>query len=267
VPDGSVFLDEVGEMSPRMQAVLLRFLESGELQRIGRERPHATVHPRLIAATNRDLAIAIRNGSFREDLYFRLNVIPIRVPSLRERLEDVPLLVAHFLSMTAGRQRRTAPSIEPDALAALASYCWPGNIREVRNVVERLVAKVADGPITLADLPEEQRAAAPVARPAVPAAASTMPAALVSQMFDRGESFWSTVYPAFMARDLTRRDLREIIRTGLESTRGNYRMLVERFNMSRADYRRFLAFLRQHDCHLSEILRPSGGGNLSTRNG
>ena len=259
VPHGSVFLDEVAEMSPRMQAVLLRFLESGELQRIGRERAHSIVKPRLIAATNRDLPAAIAAGAFREDLYFRLNVLHVRVPPLRDRPQDVALFAARFLSLVARRQRRTAPAMDPDALAALEAYRWPGNVRELRNVIERLALRSAETRITLADLPAEVRAAAPPVRVAE-AAGDPLPgpADFVAQMIERGESFWSTVYPAFMARDLTRRDLRTIIRAGLEATRGNYRTLVERFNMSSDDYRRFLAFLRQHDCHLSmQIVRTS----------
>ena len=250
-----MFLDEVGEMSTRMQVVLLRFLESGEIQRIGADRSHTRVNVRLITATNSDLAAAIASGAFREDLYFRLNVIRLIIPPLRERTEDIPLLVNYYLNYY-GRQHKVNPSeVSSDAMDALMAYRWPGNIRELKNVVERMVLKTAGQLIRHSDLPSDvvrsvavQAAHAANRRRAAPR--SSRAEELATLMLEHGESFWSAVFPIFMSRDLTRADLRRIIQMGLESTNGNYRLLVQQFNMPSEDYKRFLSFLRKHDCHL-----------------
>jgi transcriptional regulator with GAF, ATPase, and Fis domain len=255
-PNGTVFLDEVGEMSTRMQVVLLRFLESGEIQRIGADRSHTRVNVRLITATNSDLAAAIASGAFREDLYFRLNVIRLIIPPLRERTEDIPLLVTYYLNYYS-RQHKVNPSeLSSDAMDALMAYRWPGNIRELKNVVERMVLKTAGQLIRHSDLPAD--VVRSVAVQAAHAAngngdanqRNTRAEELATLMLEHGESFWSAVFPIFMSRDLTRTDLRRIIQMGLESTNGNYRLLVQQFNMPSEDYKRFLSFLRKHDCHL-----------------
>ncbi len=255
-PNGTVFLDEVGEMSTRMQVVLLRFLESGEIQRIGADRSHARVNVRLITATNRDLQAQIASGAFREDLYFRLNVIRLWIPPLRERAEDIPLLINYYLENYAVLHRVSRPEVTAEALEALMAYRWPGNIRELKNVVERVVLKAAGRAIRSSDLPADMVKSTTSHALAggnghAPAAAKHSPAdELAALMFTQGESFWSAVYPVFMSRDLTRTDLRKIIQMGLESTNGNYRSLVQLFNMPAEDYKRFLSFLRKHDCHL-----------------
>ena len=139
--EGTLFLDEVGDLSPEAQAKLLRTLETGELQRIGAETM-MRIDARVVAATNRQLEDAVSNGAFREDLFFRLNVFPIELPALRERLEDLPALVAHL----AERVRpRNAVHFTEAALEALASYSWPGNVRELANLVERL--SILSGPV------------------------------------------------------------------------------------------------------------------------
>jgi transcriptional regulator with GAF, ATPase, and Fis domain len=280
-PNGTVFLDEVGEMSTRMQVVLLRFLESGEIQRVGADRSHTRVNVRLITATNRDLQKEIAAGAFREDLYFRLNVIRFAIPPLRERAEDVPLLVNHYVDNFAQTHRVPATQITDEAMAALMAYRWPGNIRELKNVVERIVLKTAGRAVLVGDLPPEVLkspaasangggAAAPIVPgvgpvpgavvtsgagdapidPTAPAGPTPRADELAALMIKQGESFWSAVYPIFMSRDLTRADLRRIIQIGLETTNGNYRLLVQLFNMAPEDYKRFLSFLRKHDCHL-----------------
>jgi two-component system response regulator AtoC len=255
-PNGTVFLDEVGEMSTRMQVVLLRFLESGEIQRIGADRSHTRVNVRLITATNSDLAAAIASGAFREDLYFRLNVIRLIIPPLRERTEDIPLLVNYYLNYYCRQHKVNASEVSSDALDALIAYRWPGNIRELKNVVERMVLKTGGQLIRHADLPSD--VVRSVAVQAAHAAngngdgvtRNTRAEELATMMLEHGESFWSVVFPIFMSRDLTRTDLRRIIQMGLESTNGNYRLLVQQFNMPSEDYKRFLSFLRKHDCHL-----------------
>ena len=252
-PNGTVFLDEVGEMSARMQVVLLRFLESGEIQRIGADRAHARVNIRLITATNRDLQTQITTGAFREDLYFRLNVIQIRIPPLRDRPEDIPTLIEHYLQVYTRSHKLAAMEISTDAMDALLGYRWPGNVRELKNVVERIVLKTTGPTIRHADLPSDVVRSAAVYQSPNPAEAAPPASAaddLAEQMLKHGESFWSVVYPLFMSRDLTRADLRRIIQLGLEATNGNYRLLVQLFNMPNEDYKRFLSFLRKHDCHL-----------------
>jgi transcriptional regulator with PAS, ATPase and Fis domain len=163
---GTVFLDEIGEMSQRMQAVLLRFLETGEIQRVGSDRRLSRVDTRIIAATNRDLAEQISAGAFRSDLYYRINVIHIAVPPLRQRREDIPLLLDHFVTMYAQRYGVADPVIVSDALELLVDYSWPGNVRELKNVVERLAVRGNLTSVMPTELPPE---IAPVARRAVAA--------------------------------------------------------------------------------------------------
>ncbi len=157
-PNGTVFLDEVGEMSTRMQVVLLRFLETGEIQRIGADRSHTRVNVRLITATNRDLPKEIAAGNFREDLFFRLNVIRMHLPPLRERIEDVPILFEHYLGFYCDQHRIERPQVAQPTWDALMTYRWPGNIRELRNVIERAVLLGGGAEITIEHLPAERMA-------------------------------------------------------------------------------------------------------------
>jgi transcriptional regulator with GAF, ATPase, and Fis domain len=249
-PNGTVFLDEVGEMSPRMQVVLLRFLETGEIQRVGADRSHSRVNVRVITATNRDLQEQIASGGFREDLYFRLNVIRLSIPPLRERSDDVPVLVQYFLSSYARQHRSEVSGVTPDAMEALTAYRWPGNVRELKNVVERMVLKATGTSVRIHELPPEVVRSASKAPASGGAIKATQAEELTALMLDHGEPFWAAVYPLFMSRDLTRTDLRRIVQSGLERTNGNYRSLVQLFNMPAGDYRRFLSFLRKHDCQL-----------------
>jgi transcriptional regulator with PAS, ATPase and Fis domain len=246
---GTVFLDEIGEMSLRMQGVFLRFLETGEVQRVGATRQEARLDVRVISATNRNLVELIATKAFREDLYYRLNVVHLSLPPLRERREDVPLLAEQFARTLSGRCAVEVPVFSPEALERLSEYSWPGNVRELRNVIERILARLRGKMIGVEDLPVEVLAARtkPVAAaPAAPARAEL----LFDSMVNGGASFWSAVYQPFMSRDVTRHDLQRIVGIGLEHTRGNYRSLVELFNMPADDYKRFLNFLRKHHCHL-----------------
>ena len=150
--DGTIFLDEVGDMSLSAQAKLLRVLQSGEMVRVGAEQAiHVDV--RVLAATNRDLNKLVAQGVFREDLFFRLNVIPIHTPTLRERIEDLPLLVQSFISEFCNENGFKKKEIEPEVLDALKRHTWPGNVRELKNLIERLVILSGDR-ITLSDLPD-----------------------------------------------------------------------------------------------------------------
>ena len=149
---GTLFLDEVGELSPEVQAKLLRALESREFMPVGGTASRK-VDLRFVAATNRDLGAAVAAGRFREDLYYRLAVIPLELPPLRARKDDIPLLVGHFLARYNQRWGRGVERIDEDALAALAAHDWPGNVRGLDNCIQRAVALCEGGRITLADLP------------------------------------------------------------------------------------------------------------------
>src|SRR5206468_9741039 len=151
---GTLFLDEIGEMTPGLQAKLLRVLESRTFRRVG---GHAdiTVDVRVVAATHRDLKRLVAEGRFREDLYYRLNVVPIQMPALRERVQDIPEIAEHFVARLSQELGRPAARISPEALRALQSYAWPGNVRELRNVIERVLLLEAEDEILASHLPPE----------------------------------------------------------------------------------------------------------------
>jgi DNA-binding NtrC family response regulator len=198
----------------------------------------------------------VRDKTFREDLYYRLNVVHIEVPPLRDRREDVVVLLNHFLTTFSTSHRLPVPELTPEALSALISYSWPGNVRELRNVAERLLLRCRTGKVTVDLLPSEVLREQQATKHAVAAAAATeRPVPVQSQllfdrMFKERASFWAEVYEPFMTRDLTRNDVREVVRLGLEHTRGNYKLLVACFNMPPEDYKKFLNFLRKYQCHV-----------------
>jgi two-component system response regulator AtoC len=158
---GTLFLDEVGEMPLAMQVKLLRALQEREFTRLGSHRP-LPLNARLVTATNRDLGRDVEEGRFREDLYYRLKVIPLHLPPLRERVEDIPLLARHFLQRFAGEMGRAVPRLTGEAVSALQSYPWPGNIRELENVLERTVVMTRGDTIDAGDLPPELGEGSPI---------------------------------------------------------------------------------------------------------
>ena len=256
---GTLFLDELGEMSPRMQAVLLRFLETGEIHRLGADRIEKRVDVRILAATNRNLLGRIASGDFREDLYYRLNVIHVEIPPLRERQSDIPLLFNHYLQhycRTHGIDVPTLPQLTQELLLA---YRWPGNVRELKNIAERIAVRQDGGVVRPDMLPAEMRDTANQKPIPATAADGTVTAVVPRPAADAawneivigGKNFWAAVHAPFMDRELTKSDVREIIRRGLRETEGSYRQLIENFHLPAADYKRFLAFLYQHDCHLA----------------
>jgi len=168
---GTLFLDEIGELPIELQAKLLRVLQDGEIQRVG---GNETIKPdvRLLAATNRDLKQAIDEGRFRRDLFYRLNVISVTLPPLRERPEDVAELAQHFLQRACVEQKRKLLGIGEQAMERLCAYAWPGNVRELANVIERAVVLCPDDEISLQDLPEEVREGAPRSLPPLAAASN-----------------------------------------------------------------------------------------------
>jgi two-component system nitrogen regulation response regulator NtrX len=215
---GTLFLDEVGDLSAEAQAKLLRVLETGVVERLGGERP-LTVNVRVLAATNKDLGQAVRQHHFREDLWFRLNVLPIVIPPLRERPDDVPPLVRHFAARCAARLGR-AVQFDAGALQLLAAYAWPGNVRELANLVERLA--ILAGAVTLTADAVAQVLPPDGGRPAaVPGAA--------------GEEAWRDVA---LAQTLDQYE-RELIARALSAARGNVAEAARRLSTDRANlYRR-----------------------------
>jgi len=243
---GILFLDEVGEMSLRMQALLLRFLENGEIQAVGSDQPQTHVDVRVVAATNRNLADLVAAGQFREDLYYRLRVIHLRVPALRERPEDIRALMQHFLARTDRNLTLTDAAVR-----AFLTYRWPGNVRELLNVLEQLLWLSTTGIVDVPQLPPALRNSSPqMLAPRVDRrkqVADDLYDALVKQR----ASFWEYVYPMFLARDITRHDLRALVRRGLLESKGRYKSMLALFGMPSTDYRRFMNFLAAHECSVA----------------
>ena len=241
---GTLFLDEVGEMSLRMQALLLRFLENGEIQAVGSDQAQSRVDVRVVAATNRNLTDMVAAGQFREDLLYRLRVIHLHVPPLRERPEDVEVLTTYFVE----RAERSLNFTE-DARRAFQRYRWPGNIRELMNVVEQLLWLSTTGTVEVENLPVSMRNSPNVMVP-VPDRRRQVADDLYDALTG-GASFWEHVYPMFLNRDITRHNLRQLVRRGLAETRGRYKALLTLFGMPDNDYRRFMNFLAAHDCSVA----------------
>jgi two-component system nitrogen regulation response regulator NtrX len=214
---GTLFLDEVGDLGPEAQAKLLRVLESGVVERVGGEKPFA-VNVRVIAATNKDLPWAVKQGEFREDLWFRLNVLPIHIPPLRERPEDIAPLLRHFADRCAARLRRPV-AFDAGAVPLLAAYNWPGNVRELANIVERLAILASSETIGAADVARvlpNNGAATPIP---IPTIAEQWTDIALSDTLDRYE--------------------RELIARALSVSRGNVAEAARRLKTDRANlYRR-----------------------------
>ncbi|PYQ75399.1 MAG: hypothetical protein DMG01_18805 [Acidobacteria bacterium] len=247
---GTVFLDEIGEMTLRMQGLLLRFLETGELQKVGSDASVGRVNVRVVAATNRDLRELIGLGQFREDLFYRLNVIHLVVPPLRDRKGDIPAMVAHSLKLFAGRGDYVVESIDAASMDALLEYRWPGNVRELENVIERLVVTCRKQTSTLDDLPHEIRHRHDASQRPRRERRRTIADDLYKRLVEDRESFWTAVYPLYMQREITRSNIRDLVDKGLQQARGNYKIVAQLFNMESSDYKKFLNFLRKHECQL-----------------
>ena len=219
---GTLFLDEVGEMSLRMQALLLRFLESGEIQAVGSETSRATVNVRVIAATNRNLSEMVSAGQFRADLLYRLRVIHLHVPPLRDRKDEVRPLALAFIKKF-GRE----VAFSDEVWEAFERYRWPGNVRELQNVIEQIVSLArSDQPVGLSQVPLAVRSVTQTLMPSRERrrqVSDDLYEALVSGDY----TFWDHIHPLFLSRDMTRHDMRELVRRGLSVTRGNYRGLLE----------------------------------------
>ena len=209
---GTLFLDEIGTMSPALQAKLLRVIQEREFERVGDSHP-IKIDVRVIAATHSDLARMVADGSFREDLYYRLNVIPVRLPPLRERRDDIPLLVQHFLQKLSGDLGRGPTTMSQEGLRRMMAYHWPGNVRQLENVVERAIAFSQGRPqVEVQDLTSE----------AGPDACARRLSADVS-MPDDGVDF---------EHYISRVEL-SLIKQSLERTRGNKRQAAKLLNLKR----------------------------------
>ena len=248
---GTVFLDELAETSLRMQALLLRFLESGEIYPVGTDALSATVDVRVIAATNRKLDTLVAQGQFREDLFYRVKVVHLHVPPLRERPEDLPALVDHIIQRLGRPIRFTEAAIK-----LLQAYRWPGNVRELYNVVEQVSWVASTDLIDVGELQESVEFAA--AQPANRERSRHVADELYDALKEGHLTFWGDVHTRFLQRDLTRDDLRELVRRGLTHAGGNYRAMLPLFGVSARDYKRFLNFLAAHDCALDfRAFRPA----------
>jgi two-component system response regulator AtoC len=228
---GTLFLDEVGELPLPAQVKLNRALQEKEIRRVGDNAP-SKVDVRVIAATHRDLKSEVQAGRFREDLYYRLHVFPIRLPPLRERLEDVPLLAAHFLEKHARAMRRELGGFEPEALRVLTSYAWPGNVRELENAVERAVAVCTGAAVRERDLPAEL-SQAPAAGQLPGAVLASMPyREAVEQAHDR----ISREYLVALLREFQGNVTKAAARAGME--RESLHRLLKKHGLRSEDFKR-----------------------------
>ena len=228
---GTVFLDEIGEMTLRMQGLLLRFLETGEIQKVGSDTLARVVDVRIIAATNRNLRDMISEGSFREDLYYRINVVNLVIPPLCERKSDVPMLVDYFLHRLTANGQSTLRQISPEAKAVMKAYAWPGNVRELMNVIERMSVSVRSDVAEVQDLPAEVQAGANSAPKPRRERRRTVADQLYSRLVKDRESFWTVVYPLYMNREITKNQMKDLIEKGLTESKGNYKIVTRLFDV------------------------------------
>lgn len=238
---GTLFLDEIATMPIHLQPRLLRVLDERKIRRLGETKERA-IDVRIVAATNQRLKELIGRGEFREDLYHRLNVYQIRVPCLQEHISDIPLLTHHILQ---GLNRRTGheKGITNQAISLLSGYSFPGNVRELENIIESAYHFTEESMISMEDISWRLDAQPVEGRQTLTPAES-----IVEDLVGGRVGFWRAVRDPFLKRDLSRDEVREIISTGLSACNGKYRRVVEYFNLPDRDYKRFLAFLSNHNC-------------------
>ncbi|MDD5542656.1 MAG: sigma 54-interacting transcriptional regulator [Acidobacteriia bacterium] len=271
---GTVFLDEVTNTSRTLQAKLLRAIQEREIRRVG-DSVDRKVDVRIIAATNRDLRAMVRAGEFREDLYFRLNVLNLTIPPLRERQEDIPVLVNHVLKQLLAQNPGTVRSISREPLRLLKAYSFPGNVRELENLVESAFYMSAHEEIQIKDFPPDlaRKAASPTSEsrdpePSAPPTAAEKTSSgtpehelpphellkrakeLYRIMKHEGVPFWKAVKEPFMKRELPKGVVREVIKLGLVDSHGRYRDLLRDFHLDSSEYTVFMNFLRKYDCQV-----------------
>ena len=243
---GTILLDEIGSMAPALQSKLLRFLQNKELRRVG-DTETIKVDLRVLAATNEPLQQRMLDKTFREDLYYRLSVIPIQLPALRERVEDIPLLVGHFIQEIAQRQGAPPPHISDEVMNVLKAYSWPGNVRELQNALERACALCDDGVIVLRDLPERVLevvagvATLPVAQQS--AAARTLLPAADAALVEKtaGAAQWSKGIPTMQLKVFLHRQEVNYIEQAIQAVAGDKEKAAEMLGISMATLYRKLA--------------------------
>lgn len=237
---GTLFLDEIATMTTSVQSRLLRVLQDKKVRRLGETRERS-VDVRIVAATNQPLLELTRKGQFREDLYHRLNVYQIRVPPLRERPSDISLLVYHMLQ-GLNRREQQEKGITDNAVSMLSEYKFPGNVRELENILESAYY-LGDG-----DVISAREISKRVNLEAKKSPDESLVEALYADLVAGRVDFWQAVRDSFMDRELSRDQVRQLIARGLRACNGNYRQLVEYFNMPDRDYKKFLGFLTNHRC-------------------
>ncbi|MEM7245258.1 MAG: sigma 54-interacting transcriptional regulator [Acidobacteriota bacterium] len=253
---GTLLLDEIAGTSPALQAKLLRALQEKEIRRVG-ENESRSVDVRVLAACNRRLADEVAAGRFREDLYYRLDVVAVRLPPLRDRAQDIPQLSRHFLREAADREKKEVEDFSPNALSLLCRHRWPGNVRELRNVVERAVVLASGERVESGDLPPsvvgrgpERAMASGEAEPAAAEAGNSVESGLFERIVGGGEDFWAVVHEPFRAHDLTRDDIRALVSRALAETAGSYKEATRLLGIEERRYKKFMDFLRQNRCHV-----------------
>ena len=238
---GTLLLDEVGDLDPAAQAKLLRFLAEKTVERVGSRRP-LTVDVRLLAATNHDLRAAVARGAFRGDLFHRLNVVTIELLPLRQRREDVPLLVARFLAATG-------KSVSAEALALLEAHDYPGNVRELQHVLER-ASLMSDGAVIgVDDLPAAVRTGVPLVGESTLGRGEATVALLRGRIVLGGESFWDVVQAPFLRRELDREVVRDLIAGAYEESGRSYKGVAALFGIP-GQHKKLLDFLRNHELRI-----------------
>jgi Nif-specific regulatory protein len=277
---GTIFLDEITNTSRTLQAKLLRVIQEREIRRVG-DSVDRRVDVRLIAATNRDLRQMVQSGEFREDLFYRLNVLNLNIPPLRERREDIPLLINHLIKELVQQNPGMPRTISRDATRMLMRYDFPGNVRELENLVESAYYMAQSNEIQIKDFPPEitqftqtkkisegaratektveaaEEIPTPTAKPLSTPSTATESGeneerALTLYWKIRNEkiSFWKVVKEPFMNREISKEVVREVVKIGLSETRGRYKDLMKHFNIPASDYTVFMNFLRKHNCQV-----------------
>ncbi len=243
VNGGVLFLDEVGELSPRAQAMLLRALSEGEIKPLGGTQVR-NVDVRIVAATNRPLHRMIVDGTFREDLYYRLRYLHVHVPAIRERADDWHLLVNYFLSKSNATHRETK-QFSSSAWSLLSSYFWPGNVREIQSIVDVGIC-LSEGTIIEPECIYDALGEHTMPLRVAEESAGSIVSNLYALMLENGEDFWRVVREPYMDRELNRSQVRAIVRRGLKDAQGSYKRALDIFRIHEGDYLKFMDFLRHH---------------------
>lgn len=253
----TVVIDEVAELPLRLQGMLLDLLERADRDLASSDTGPTGV--RVIATATRKLPELVASRQFREDLLHRLRIIELALPPMRDRRSDIPVLATHFA------ERLRPVRFSPAATRRLTRYRWPGNVRELRNAVEQAVWRTDEDVIPAEALPDAVTAAEDAILLQQDRRSRTADE-LYEALVGAGYSFWDHVHPLFLSRDITRHDLRELVRLGLTNARGSYRAMLTLFGIESNDYKRFLNFLAAHDCVVDfRLFRDAGGGSSNTR--